>query len=176
MPRFPVRQLRTHLTVADSATTRAGKGRAFEDYLCTLFSAVPGIEVVHRNALNAFATEEIDIALWNASHPRGLRFLPALMLVECKNWSAPVGSAEIAYFRNRLRQRNCDHGFLIAANGITGSSTDLTASYFELATALADGTRIILLTRADLVLLRSATDFCTLVKTKLCQLVATGRP
>jgi hypothetical protein len=174
MPRFPVRRLRGHLAAADAANSNAARGRAFEDYLSVLFGAVPGIEIVERNTLNAFRTEELDIALWNNGHVRGLRFLPNLLLVECKNWNSPVGSAELNYFASRLRQRGCDYGFLIAARGITGDPQGLTAAHFQLATALADGIRIVVLTRGELEAIPSTADLCTLVKRKLCQLIASG--
>ena len=174
MPRFPSRRLRDQLAAADAATSNAGKGRAFEEYLCTLFATIPGIEIVERNALNAFLTEELDIALWNSGHASGLRFLPNLLLVECKNWSSPVGSSEVSYFAARLRQRGCDYGFLIAANGVTGTPEAMTAAHFQLATALADGIRIVVLTRGELEALSSPSELCTLVKRKLCQLVVSG--
>lgn len=169
MPRFPSRRLRGQLAAADTAATNAEKGRALEEYICTLFATIPGIDIVERNALNAFHTEELDIALWNDGHHSGLRFL-----VECKNWSAPVGSNEVSYFAARLHQRGCDHGFLIAANGVTGTPEDLTAAHFQLATALASGIRIVVLTRQELEAVASASELCILVKRKLCQLVVSG--
>ena len=71
-------------------------------------------------------------------------------MVECKNWSSTVGSNEVSYFAARLRQRGCDHGFFVAANGVTGIPEDQTAAHFQLATALANGIRIVVLTREEL--------------------------
>lgn len=150
------------------------KGRALEDFICFLFPLIPGIEIAERNALNAFATEEVDVALWNARHDRGFYFLPHLILIECKNWSVPCGSQEVSYFVNRLRQRGCDHGVLFAANGITGIPEDLTRAHFEIATALAAGIRVIVLTPADIQHLRTTDEFVDLIKRKLCQLIVAG--
>ena len=169
-----MKRLAAALKRADSAATTLDRGRALEDFICDIFEQVPGIEVVERNALNAFETEELDVALWNNGHTDGLRFLPHLILVECKNWDAAVGSAEVSYFAARLRKRGCDYGLLIAANGVTGHASDLTAAHFELATALADGIRIVVLTRAELTALVSTAELCTLIKRKICQLVASG--
>jgi hypothetical protein len=80
-----------------TAATTTDQGRALEDLVCYLFEAVPGIAVTERNVVNAFGTEEIDVAFWNDQPRRGLWFLPTALLVECKNWSRPVGSDEIAY-------------------------------------------------------------------------------
>jgi hypothetical protein len=132
------------------------------------------VEIAERNALNAFNAEEVDVALWNARHARGLYFLPHLILVECKNWSNPCGSQEVSYFINRLRQRGCDHGILVAANGVTGVAEDLTRAHFEIATALAAGIRVLVVTTADIDGVRSTGELVTLFKRKLCQLVVSG--
>jgi hypothetical protein len=159
---------------ANGATTSAEKGRALEDFICAMFQKVPGVEIVERNALNAFNTEELDVVIWNGQSRAGLHFLPNLLLIECKNWSGPIGSQEISYFAARLRQRSCDHGILIAANGITGTTSELTAAHFQLATALASGVRIMVFTLGELRQLRTTQDFSVALKRKLCQLVVTG--
>ena len=150
------------------------KGRALEDFICYLFPLVPGVEIAERNILNAFDTEEVDVALWNDRHPQGFYFLPHLLLLECKNWSNPCGSQEVSYFVNRLRQRGCDHGILFAANGITGAAEDLTRAHFEIATALAAGVRVVVLTPADIIRLTNTNGLVELLKRKLCQLVVSG--
>jgi hypothetical protein len=100
-----------------SGTTTTDQGRALEDLACYLFEATPSISIAERNALNIFRTEEIDVAFWNDQHRRGFRFLPNVLLVECKNWARPVGGAEVAYFVRRLQNRGLNFGFLIAPRG-----------------------------------------------------------
>jgi hypothetical protein len=80
----------------------------------------------------------------------------------------------VSYFVNRLRQRGCDHGILFAANGITGAAEDLTRAHFEIATALAAGIRVLVLTPADIGNLTNSDELVTLLKRKLCQLVVSG--
>jgi restriction endonuclease len=150
------------------------KGRALEDLVCYLFPLVRGVEVAERNALNAFQTEEVDVALWNARHPQGFYFLPHLILVECKNWSNSCGSQEVAYFANRLRHRGCDHGVFLAVNGVTGVAEDLTRAHFEIATALSQGIRVMVLVPQDIESLTDTNDLVNLLKRKLCQLVVSG--
>jgi len=174
LARIPRSLLRNGLLRISTAVGANNKGRALEDFICFLFPLVPGVEIAERNALNAFDTEELDVALWNARHPRGLYFLPHLLLVECKNWSHPCGSQEVAYFVNRLRQRGCDHGILVATIGITGIPEDLTRAHFEVATALTAGIRILVTTLADIEGLTTSDDLVTLFKKKLCQLVVSG--
>jgi len=157
-----------------NAPTRTEQGRALEDLACYVVGTVPGIEIVKRNELNAFETEEIDVAFWNGKHPSGLHFLPYLFLVECKNWHNPVGSVEVSYFAQRLRHRGCDHGILFAANGITGTPSELTAAHYELAMALSSGQRIIVLTRSDLESVSTTAAVVRLVKERLCELTVSG--
>lgn len=174
MGRFPRAQLHAQLTRVSSAVSTNDKGRALEDLICFLFPLIPGIEIAQRNALNAFLTEEVDVALWNAQAPGGLFFLPNLLLVEAKNWSNPCGSQEVSYFVSRLRHRGCDHGILVAANGITGVSSDLTRAHFEVAAALAEGIRVVIVTPDDIAPLTKTGHIVDLFKRKLCQLVVSG--
>lgn len=174
MARIPPRLLRSGLDRIVTAIGANEKGRALEDFICFLFPIIPGVEIAERNALNAFQTEEVDVALWNARHQRGLYFLPHLLLIECKNWSHACGSQEVSYFVSRLRQRGCDHGILLATNGITGIPEDLTRAHFEIATALAEGIRVLVVTPADIENVTSSDDMVTLLKRKLCQLIVSG--
>jgi hypothetical protein len=73
-----------------------------------------------------------------------------------------------------LRQRGCDHGILFAANGITGVPGDLTRAHFEIATALAAGIRVMVVTRADIEYATNTNQIVDLLKRKLCQLVVSG--
>lgn len=162
------------LRCCDSATTANTKGQALEDLITAMFKRVPGVEQVQRNVLNSFATEEIDMAVGNAGHRNGLAAFPDVILVECKNWSNAVGSQEVAYFVSRLRQRGCICGILIAMNGVTGNAEELTAAKFEIATALKEKIRVIVLKRQELEVLRTPADFVDLLKRKTLELIAAG--
>jgi len=45
----------------------AEKGRS----ICYVLGQVPGVSITHRNELNAFESEEIDVAIWNDGAPDG---------------------------------------------------------------------------------------------------------
>ncbi len=152
----------------------AQRGRALEKLCCYLFGAIPGIEIAMTNKLNAFETEEIDIAFWNEQHRDGLWFLPTLILVECKNWSSAVGSQEVSYFVSRLAERGCNYGILVATQGVTGSAADLTRSHFILATALSRGIRALVISRAEIESLPDTARLVRLLKEKLCELTVSG--
>lgn len=174
MVRISQRLIHAHLQRADAANTMAGKGRALEDLICYIFGKVPGIKITRRNPQNAFATEEIDVAFWSDTNPNGLYFLPNIVIVECKNWSNPVGSAEVSYFSEKLRHRGLDYGILVAANGITGNQADLTRAHYEVAMALRDGIRIIVITRDEIAALNDTASLVRIVKKKLCDLAVAG--
>lgn len=174
MARLSVTRIQALLKQGLSASTRIEQGQALEELICYLFSRVSGIEVVKRNSLNVFATEEIDVAFWNARLQNGLYFLPNILLVECKNWSAPVGSQEVAYFAQRLQNRGRDYGILIAANGISGSAKEINRAHYEIAMSLSRGLHILILTRAELEALHSTEQLIRLLKEKLCELAVSG--
>jgi hypothetical protein len=171
---------RTLAEVAAAATTGVGgattaeQGRALEDLVCDLFNLVPGVEITHRNPLNAFHTEEIDVAIWNEQHADGFFFLPYVVLIECKNWTAAVSSIEIAWFHTKLRNRGLSHGILIAANGITGDAEAVTSANFEVATALAEHRFLIVLTLDEIAKLSDIAGLIRLVKVRLCDLAVRG--
>jgi hypothetical protein len=71
------------------------RAKLFEDLTCYVFDKIPDIAISQRNVLNTVESEEIDVVFWNEHHSRGLKSLEAYLLVECKNWSSAVGSAEV---------------------------------------------------------------------------------
>ena len=90
------------------------------------------------------------------------------------SWSNPRGSQEVAYFVQRLHHRGCDHGILLAKGGITGVAEDLTQAHFEIATALGNGIRVLVLTPVEVLGLANTDELVSLLKQKLCQLVVSG--
>jgi hypothetical protein len=69
MPRVSQTRIRRYLQICDHGQTNVRRGRALENLISYLFGTIPGFSVVRRNQLNVFATEEIDVALWNDPHP-----------------------------------------------------------------------------------------------------------
>jgi len=174
MPPISQRIVQSHLSIGQSDGTTSEKGKALEDLICYVFDRVPGISVTRRNQKNVFATEEIDVALWNDQHPNGLFFLPHLILIECKNWSSPVGDEHVAWFDTKLRNRGLSFGILIATNGITGDPAALTASHATIARALAEQRQILIFTAEELSALRTTDQLVHTIKEKLCDLAVMG--
>jgi hypothetical protein len=162
------------LQASAAAQTTTEKGRALEDLICYVFGVVPGIAITRRNQMNVFHTEEVDVALFNDKAPDGLPFLPDLILVEAKNWSNNVGSAEVAWFDTKVRHRGLSFGVLLTTLGITGNAQDLTAAHHTIAAALMEQRRLIVITVGELQSLSHTTDLVTVIKTKLCDLALNG--
>jgi hypothetical protein len=162
------------LAFGDKAATHAERGRALEELIVYLFELVPGISVTARNELNAFGAEEIDVAFWNEGDPCGLRLFDHIILVECKNWSSPVGYPELAIFLDKLLSRGRPQGILIAAAGITGDPHNLTNAHSVIARALSHSKEIIVLTRHEIERLTDTVQLVRLLKLKRAQLAVSG--
>jgi hypothetical protein len=174
MPPLSDGKVRALLSLVHNASSATEKGRSLEDLLCYIFGKVPGIAITHRDQLNTFYSEEIDIALWNDRIPGSLDFLPNIILIEAKNWSVPVGSSEVAWFDRKLQNRGLDFGVFVAVNGITGNASERTAAHEIIASCLRDHRRIVVMTGDDLFALRKTDTLVTLIKMKLCELAVTG--
>lgn len=169
----PINQLRVQklLRIADTTSVGDTRGRAFEILCCYLLGSVPGLRVVGRDEVDLFESEEIDLMVTNDHNPDGLWFLnPRFILVECKNWSRPVGSQEVAWFDRKLHDRHIDFGILVAANGITGVANLLTSANHVIVDALRDGREIIVVTRREMEVITSSDDIVELLKDKQTRL------
>lgn len=170
MPALDQNLMQGIVDAGNAAVTTTDKGRALEDLICYIFDILPGIAITHRNELNEFHTEEIDVALLND----GLNYMPINILVECKNWSNAVSSIEVAWFLTKLRNRGLDFGILVSPLGITGNQVDLTAANFEVASALKERRRLIIITTAEILGLSNTDELEQLIKLKICDLVVKG--
>lgn len=175
MANYSNNTLNGHFNICDNGATNQIKGKAFEDLACYLFETVPGVSIALRNQMNAFHNEEIDVAIWNERSRFGLNFLPNVILIECKNWTSPVGSIEVSWFCQKLASRGLDFGILIANNGITGNANDLNAAHNTIAFHLAQKRKLIVITRAEINNLNTTAEIIHLIKEKICLLSVSGR-
>jgi hypothetical protein len=158
----------------DQATTNDVRGKALEDLACYLFGLVPGVSITERNPFNAFATEEIDVAVWNEQDPAGLKSFNSVILVECKSWSKPVGSDQVAWFLTKIENRGLDFGILLAMSGVTGDARDKGQAHYEVAMALPKKIRIVVITRAEIEALATTEELVNQIRRKVCQLAVAG--
>jgi hypothetical protein len=155
-----------------AAATAMEKGRALEEITSYLFSALDGVEVMHRDA--RMAAEELDLVLWNAQIEAVLKPWDDVILVECKNWSTAIGASVLDSFIGKLRRRSCTTGILVAASGVTGGFVNgdgTEAGAIGIITAaLQEGIRVIVITKDDLDGLTSVDDLRELIKRRYCGL------
>lgn len=159
---------------ANANSTKA-KGDALEELIEYLFGMIPGLLLPTRNSRDPGGVAEIDVAFWNDGHEDGLRQFDRLIAIECKNWEAPVGYAEIILFKEKLRARGQTFGVMVAASGVTGNPANQSDAHRALYESQASGLTIIVLTRGDIDTLTSAGDLVRLIKAKFLRLCLTGQ-
>ncbi len=93
------------------------KGRLLEQLMQMLFRSIPGFESVWSNVQNEL--EEIDVLVQNNARDPFWAQEGQYLLVECKNWSKPVGADELTLFWSKLERRfnRCQLGLFVAMGG-----------------------------------------------------------
>lgn len=164
---FPFRKIAKRLQEGDAATTTEEVGAALEDVMTWSLCALPGIRVLHRDFVNHGNSAEFDLFLFNNPRLSPIEFLPQYLVVECKNWQAAVGSATVRDFIGKVESTRLEVGILVAANGVTGDANERTAANDEIRAAFdRRGTKILILTRAEIEGFRSADDLVLLLEEK----------
>jgi hypothetical protein len=151
---------------SDHTASNAERGKSLETLVAELFLEIPGLRYDQRNRLAMFGAQEIDIAVWNDQDRKGLYGFAQMFLIECKNWSSPVGSLEVAWFDTKLRMRGLDFGVLVAMNDITGNEHARTSAQAIISSALAEKRSIVVITRDDLETLSDTDSLVELLKIK----------
>jgi hypothetical protein len=172
MARYSAKRIRDLLASADAAPTADAKGALLEDLVAYLFAKVPGMSLHDKNILDGPRAHELDLAFWHIQVKSPVGFLDPILIVECKHKAAPVGSADVSWFVQKLRVRGAAFGILVALNGISGGGNGATSAHSEVLLALAtDGVRILVIDRAEIEALRTTADLAALLKRKFLTLV-----
>lgn len=120
-------RIRNLLNELPTAATNERKGHLLEDLVATIFEVEPNFVVAKRRY--NLGDQEIDLVVRNhVNNPFWVALNSPLLLVECKNWNAPVGTGEIRDFGTKLRDHPIARvGFFVAINGfsreVTGALT-----------------------------------------------------
>lgn len=165
--------VRDHLNCAASALDTDAAGKAYEKLIVYLFESMPGC-LAEPNVINAFGSEQVDVAVGNLRFADGPALLPATFLVECKNWSKPVDSSTLGYFINTLANRSVEVGLMIAAKGITGDPHDFSYAHSLLIQAAARRMWVLVITTDEIAALTSSSDFVNLLNRRHLRAVASG--
>lgn len=95
---------------SEDAETTTERGRLLEELMAYLFGRCPGVRHYRNNALTLPAVVRSMSVFGIVGTTVSFDFLPALLIVECKNTNERVGSAEIRVFLSKLRDMGLDHG------------------------------------------------------------------
>jgi hypothetical protein len=101
--------------------TNEQKGSSLEELAQFLFESVPPLRCKYRNLITR--SSEIDLVI---EYDRSKGVVPVFeewgryCLVECKNWSKPVGAQVIRDFVGKLHDSKVRLGVILSKNGITG--------------------------------------------------------
>jgi len=108
------------LDSVEKATGSDARGRALEELVARLLETIDGFSVTNRIRT---ATEEIDIEVLNASADPRFQREGALIVAECKNWTAKCGKDEMVLFKQKIENRSgrCSVGFLVSWNGFAST-------------------------------------------------------
>jgi hypothetical protein len=163
-------EVRRLLQEAESGTNADERGKRYEALLTYVFEAVPGTVVVP-NTRNYFGGEQVDLSIGNGG---GFPVLPNQFLVECKNYREPVDSKAVGYFLFICLTRGLDLAVVAAANGLTGNPGDTSYAYSLALSASGLGSRLVVITTADLLSLTSAQDLTDMISHRWLKAFANG--
>jgi len=142
-------------TAGGCSTTE--RGDALADYAAEALSTLKGVKLDGKKVISSDRSQEIDVVMWNERLPgkKGLRFLSHTIFVEAKNWDCPVGAAEVAWFKEKVRI-NGDYsgggatGILLALSGVTGEKYDRDFAVAIIHSARGEKVRILVVRPSDL--------------------------
>lgn len=146
------------------------RGKRFERLLLWLLDEVPDALAI-ANVTSDFGTEQIDVAVANRG---GFRSLPAHFLVECKNYASPLDSKSVGYFLFICLSRGIELAVIVASSGLTGNAIDQKYAHSLAKAAAPMGCRLLILTRTDLLALKSREDLVDLLEKRYLLAMASG--
>ncbi len=117
----PAGKLVELIEAIERATTAADKGSSLESLARFLFNSVPSLRAKYCNLQTR--SSEIDIVveyLGNRGEIPIFEELGRYCLVECKNWSKPVGVTPVRDFMGKLDKCKTRLGIIFSRNGVTG--------------------------------------------------------
>src|SRR5258708_9105344 len=124
MPSLSARSIRRSFARSDAVATANERGVLLEELLIYIMRRIPGIRLQEHAVQTANGSEELDLVFWNDITKGDLPFMPWVILMECKNWSRPVGSNEVGFFCLKAQERHLEFAILVAASGVTGDDSD----------------------------------------------------
>jgi hypothetical protein len=161
-------RLRGLLSALSADGSNAARGRRVQDLVAFLIEPLPGVVICDENAFNIGQTEEKDMWLRHAREPGGMPFDDCEIPVECKNEKDKTGSAAVAWFGEKIRNSGGRDGLLVTAAGLSGDFH--SHGHLEISNQLRKGTRIVVITLADIPPLSAGNNFLALLQSRHAEL------
>ncbi|MFL5665599.1 MAG: restriction endonuclease, partial [Ktedonobacteraceae bacterium] len=112
------RVFREFIIKANEAETTNAKKLSYEYLAIFLITAIDGLTVIGHDTRGA--SEEIDLWVENDSTHSFWQKVGHIFIVECKNWSDPIGVQQVRNLSSIMENKNIKFAILMARNGITG--------------------------------------------------------
>jgi CheY-like chemotaxis protein len=117
--------IRETWAAAQAESDRNRKGILLERLVALLLKSIPGFERLDTRLRNS--VEELDVLVQNGSSDPFWQKESPYILVECKNWSKPIGAKELRDLWGKMegRYNRCRLALLIAPGGVADTVRDL---------------------------------------------------
>jgi hypothetical protein len=144
----------------ENASNNEKKGKALENLAQLLFDTVPSLKCKYKNLQTR--SSEIDLVIeYDRSKGQIALFeeLGRYCLIECKNWSKPVGVVPVRDFMGKLDKCKTRLGIIFAKNGVTGVDSGADALREIQSRFDRDGVYLLVFSLQDLKSIKSGRDF-----------------
>lgn len=144
----------------EAATTNETKGKTLESLANFLFNSVASLKCKYANLQTR--SSEIDLVVEYDSAKERIPLFEELgryCLVECKNWSKPVGVGPVRDFMGKLDKCKARLGVIFSKNGVTGIDSGVDALREIQSRFDRDGTYILVFSLDDLREIRDGMAF-----------------
>jgi len=166
MSKFSTIRIKELLEKSDAAKLPDQKGAALEELGCYLFGKMKGLGLYEKNKFNKSGSRELDIIFKNDRRTSELHFLDGFIPIECKNTAKKTTSEQVSWFVNKVSDTTCRYGILLTLSGVTGKD-ETEAAKSEIMRAVSKfGVGILVITRAEILQLRSTRDLANLLEQK----------
>jgi hypothetical protein len=151
----------------EGATKNDEKGKALESLAQFLFDSVPSLCCKYRNLETR--SSEIDLVIEYDRSKGGIPLFDELgrySLVECKNWSKPVGVGPVRDFMGKLDKCKVKFGITFSKNGVTGVDSGADALREIQSLYDHDGVYVLVFSLEELKGISNSKDFCVALDSK----------
>ena len=162
------RDLVKRIEAVERATTSEEKATSLERLAEFLFGTVPSLRCKYRNLLTRSSEIDLVVEYDRSRQPRLALFedLGRYALIECKNWSNPVGASTIRDFMGKMKKSKVRLGIVFSRNGITGAYAGTDALLEIHSLFQQDGVYLLVLSLEELRKIRSGEQFCEALDAK----------